>query len=84
MLEFRFKNKQWVVFGPPEELKLGLVEVRRTNGIVKTETVIKLSAVFDTPDGLRQYGFVRELPRGVRSGARPRYNFPVTVRKVGE
>lgn len=84
-LEFRFMSRRWVVYGHPDEMRQGPVQVQRKNGEVKTETIIKLSQVFDTPDGPRQVGFVRELPKRPRSKhSRPQYNFPVEVRKIGE
>lgn len=90
MLTFKFLRAagKYVVVGPPDEMRLGLVRVQRTNGEVKSETIVKLGAVFDTPDGPRQYGFIASLPRSdrptrLKPTERPQ-RFPVTVRKLDD
>ncbi len=83
--KFRFVAQDWVVVGPPDQMRTGEVQVKRSNGEIKTETIVRLLPPFDTPDGPRQYGLLRALPRGRRSRAQqPRYSFPVEVRRIGE
>lgn len=87
MLTFKFipRAKQFVVFGPPEEMRLGLVKVARDEGAPVTEQIIKLGTVFQTEEGPRQYGYIAVLPRTPSSKPkitdRPQ-RFPVTVRRV--
>lgn len=86
MLKYTFikEGKTWAVIGPPEEMCLGLVHVRRSNGEMKPETIIKLTEPFDTPEGPRQLGFVAPLPqrrKKTKLTDRPQ-RFPVTVRKA--
>lgn len=55
-------SKQWAVFGPADEMKLGLVDVERGNGEVKTERVVKLSRPFEQDGEQRRLGFIAVLP----------------------
>lgn len=77
-------GQQWAVVGPPEEMRLGLVQVQRTNGEMNTEQIVKLGRTFQTPLGPRQLGFLAALPRAPRTDTPRPQRFPVTTRKVEE
>lgn len=63
-LRFRLnKSGMFDVVGPADEVKLGLVQVTKKDGTVKTECVIKLGPTFATDQGTYRSGMLRPLPR---------------------